>query len=426
MMTRYKFLVFIYLIAVLASTIANSTSINVQNLYRVPLLNIRWIDVAILLVIASYLYSIARPNYLINNNSFLISFCFIFLIFETYQLIRTWQVTDTDWQIAGFLCTLSVFIIIDLSTYQIEPDRILRFVKNISIWGSLILVLSNAYLLYQFSRGNVNLDSSNIRVSIDVIGNRETVYTEVLTPLVYAFGIYFSTNKTKFWVKIIYISAIISILLTQVILFHRGMLFMIGSITVYFLIGAKNILQTISKIALFAFFIAASYLVFGKILHDKGYDPVAKLIETVQFAVDIDNPDWDKGRHIPIGYALNVWKENIWFGVGYDDLHNYGLPKEIPAVAHNFVVTSLFHRGIIGTTIYLLIIFLLFGNSIRLWKILNFEKNIENGMMKLLIIVSFLWLIPFWTQAAHWEKYSLSVEFMYLGFITNYYKQIVR
>lgn len=423
-MTKYKILVLIYLIAVLATSIANSSDTNVQNLYRVPFLNIRWIDVAILTVMVSYFYSLTRIYDLIKKNSFLISLCFIFLIFETFQLIRTWHVTDTNWQIAGFLCTLSVFIIIDLSTFQIEQDRIIRFLKYFSLWGSLVLFVSNAYLFYEFLKGNVILDSSDIRVSIDVIGSRETVYNEVLMTLVYAFGIYFCINKSKFWEKIIYISAIISIYVTQVILFQRGTLFMIAFITIYLFISTKKIRQAFIKIASLIFIIAICYLVFGSILRNKGYDPVDKLIETAKFAADVNNPDWDKGRHIPREYALSAWKKNVWFGVGYDDLHNHGLSLDI-AGAHNFIITSLFQRGIIGTTIYLFILILLFKNSIKLWRILKKEKSIENDMMKLLIIVSFLWLIPFWTQEAHWEKYSLSIEFMYLGFITNYYKQIV-
>ena len=248
-MTKYKILVLIYLIAVLATSIANSSYTNVQNLYRVPFLNIRWIDVAILTVMVSYLYSLTRIYNLIKKNSFLISLCFIFLIFETFQLLRTWHVTDTNWQIAGFLCTLSVFIIIDLSTFQIEQDRIIRFLKYFSLLGSLALAISNAYLFYEFLKGNVILDSSNIRVSIDVIGSRETVYTDVLTPLVYAFGIYFSINKIKFWEKIIYIFAIISIYVTQVILFQRGILLMIICITIYFFISTKEIKQAITQIA---------------------------------------------------------------------------------------------------------------------------------------------------------------------------------
>lgn len=422
-MSKYLFLGIIYLVSVISSSAANSMGTNVQVVYRVPFLNIRWIDLAIILIIMNYFVQSNNKYNNRLNNSIITSVSYIFLIFETFQFIRSWQATDINWQIAGFLCTLTIFIIIDLSTFKIEPDRIIRFLKDFSLWGSLVLTVSNTYLFYAFLTGNVILDSSDVRVSIEIIGSKESVSTQVLTPFVYAFGFYFTTNKIKSWKKIIYISAIISIYVTQVIVFERGVLFMIACITIYFLIPGKKLNKAFTQIAGIVLLMAICYFLFVDILREKGYDPVEKIIETAQFAVDVSNPNWDKGRNIPREYALNAWENNIWFGVGYDELQNYGLPEGINT-AHNFIITSLFHRGIIGTCIYLFILFLLFKNSIQLWLILKKEKSIQNDLMKLLIIVSFLWLIPFWTQEAHWEKYSLSIQFMYLGFITNYYNQV--
>jgi len=112
-------------------------------------------------------------------------------------------------------------------------------------------------------------------------------------------------------------------------------------------------------------------------------------------------------------------------GVGYDDLHHYGLPEDIVGAAHNFVIDCLFHNGLVGTVIYLLIIILLYVNAARFWKLLKKEKGDENDLYKLLVVVSFFWLIPFWTQEIMWEKYSLSIQFMYFGLIANLYRQKV-
>jgi len=157
-------------------------------------------------------------------------------------------------------------------------------------------------------------------------------------------------------------------------------------------------------------------------LREKGYDPVEKITQTVEFAADVDNPGWDKGRSVSRSFALSAWERNLWTGVGYDVLFHWGLPEEV-ATAHNFVITSLFHRGIIGTAMYLLILLLLFKNAIWLWLLLGKDNSYQNDMFKLLVIASFFWLIPFWNQEVIWEKYSLSIQFLYLGLITNIYMQ---
>lgn len=94
-----------------------------------------------------------------------------------------------------------------------------------------------------------------------------------------------------------------------------------------------------------------------------------------------------------------------------------------PATAHNGVITSLFHRGILGTIILMSILILLFKYAISLWFIIRLKVTYQTDMMKLLILVSFLWIITFMFQEVIWEKYSLSIEYIYLGLITNFYKQ---
>ncbi|RZK04137.1 MAG: hypothetical protein EOO43_22780 [Flavobacterium sp.] len=194
-------------------------------------------------------------------------------------------------------------------------------------------------------------------------------------------------------------------------------------IIIYFLAFSNGVLNVFRKVFAVTFLIGICYVMFGNILKEKGYDPVDKLIETAQFAMDVENPDWDKGRSIPREYALSIWNRNLYTGVGYTSLQNYGLPENISS-AHNFVITSLFHRGIIGTSIYLLILILLFKNAISLWSLANRKKSYESDVIKILIVSSFFWFIPFWTQEIIWEKYSMSIQFLYLGLISNVYKQL--
>jgi O-antigen ligase len=166
------------------------------------------------------------------------------------------------------------------------------------------------------------------------------------------------------------------------------------------------------------------YLIFGKTLAQKGYDPIEKVTQIAEFALDKNNPDWDKGRSLSRKYALDAWEKNPWIGVGYDDLSNYGLPEGW-GTAHNFVITSIFHRGIIGTFLYLLILFLLYRDGVYYWITSRKEHSDESNVMKLLIIVTFSWLIVFWTQEIIWEKYAMALQLFFMGLISNYYKQPV-
>lgn len=421
-MTKYVILIIVYLISVVSSTIANLFEEDVQYLYRVPFLKIRWIDVAILIVVVAYIDNVICTNKNKAKYGTTLLFCFLFLVFESFQLLGSWKSTDISWQISGFLCTLNFFILIDFLTFEKDEVKITSFLKSFAVWGALVIIIINTYLLYSFIAGHVVHTDSDIRVSIDVIGQKETVSTSVLIPFVYAFGLYFIQKNSKLWEKVLFIIAILSIYVSLVYSFHRGFLFTILVITIiYFTVFSRSVKQALITLVTISLLIGVFYSMFGSLLKQKGYDPINKIIETAEFAADVNNPNWDKGRSIPREYAISAWQKNTYFGVGYNDLYNFGLPEDI-GTAHNFIITSLFHKGIIGTFIYLFILFKLFNNSIKLWFISK-ENCYQNDLFKLLIIVSFFWLIPFWTQEVIWEKYSLSIQFMYLGIITNIYRQ---
>lgn len=419
---KYRLLAFVYLISVASSTIANSTNGDVQNLYRVPLLNVRWIDISILLILFNFFYVLFSARERIKNSGPLASLCFIYLIFESFQLIRSWGFYDSTSQISHFICTLSLFIVIDLSTFAIPVNRVILFLKKFIIWGAFVVILSNLYLLYSFISGNVVFEDLDIRVALEVVGSKETVYPFVLTPLVYAFGLFFIQRSGPFWEKALFLFAIFSIYGGMVITFHRGTLITILLITVYFLFSSVKAVQSLAKMASMFLFLTIAYLIFGGALAQKGYDPIKKIIQTAEFTTDVDNPEWDKGRSVSQEYAIEAWKKNFWIGAGYDELLHYGLPEGI-ATAHNGFITSLFHRGVVGTVLLIVILFLLFKYAVLLWMGLKKSHSYQDEMMKLLVVVSFFWIIIFMTQEALWEKYSLSIEFMYLGLIFNCYKQ---
>ncbi|MFD2937239.1 O-antigen ligase family protein [Spirosoma flavum] len=422
---KYLFLVFIYLFGVVSASIASIMNIDVQNFYRIPVINIRWIDVAILSIVFNHLYSLAQRKRTLKNTNLIIFLCISYLVYESIQLIRTLGVIDIMTQLSLFYCSLSIFIIVDLSVYIIPLYKIVFFIKKISIWGAYGVIILNYYLLYSFFRGNIVIEDLDVRVAIKVIGSKETVYSFVLVPLVYAYGLYFIQEKGLLWKKILFIFALLSIYGALIITFWRGTVIMIVIITFYFLFAGSNLKQMIIRFTSFIVIITLGYFIFGGTLAEKGYDPLQKITETIQFATDVKNPDWDKGRAIAQDYAIKEWKNNLWFGAGYDEL---GRGKSMPINSinpHNGIITSLFHRGVFGTIIYMLILIFLFSYAVKGWILLRNYKSQESEIVKIFILVSLFWIITFMTQEALWEKYSLSIEYLYLGLITNIYKQIV-
>ncbi len=421
-MKKYSILVIIYLISVVASSIANSLDVNIQVIYRVPSLDIRWIDVAIIYIIGNYFYSFFGKKQVLKSNMIIVPLCFIYLLFEFFQLLISWHVIDAQTQISLFLATLSFFIIIDLSTFKIPQEEIIQFIKKISLWASIAVIISNFYLFYLFTKGQVVFADAGIRIALDVTGGKESVTTSVLTPFVYGFALYFIRKKNEFWQKLVFAAAILSIFVSVVTSFHRGTLFIVAAITLYVIISSKKAQQVFSKIVGFALLLGVGYFMFGSILRDKGYDPIEKIMQTASYAADVNDPDWDKGRTGVQEYALAAWRNHVWTGVGYDDLNNYGLPVDASS-AHNGIITSLFHRGIIGTALLLCIFIVIYSYLIKLWRLLRNEEDETKDIIRMLIVVAVLWIVPFLTQEVMWEKYGLSMQFLYFGLIINFYKQ---
>lgn len=422
-MTKYKVLSIIYLFSVLSISIANWMNIDVQSLYRVPFINIRWIDVAILSILIFYIKNLFVESSLLLDNKLIISLCFMFLIFQIFQLISSWGIIDKAFQISWFLCTLNIFILIDLLSFKYELKKIIEFLNLFLLVGTITLIVTNFYLFYSFIAGKTVFQDLDIRVAVEATGTKETVSTITLMPFVYISNLYFVNKPGAFSKKALHITSLFGIFISLVVKFARGDLVTIFLLTIiYFITFSKKPSKALSTIFGLGLIIIIGYFSFGSILREKSYDPIDKLSQIINFSTDINNPDWDKGRHISREYALSIWEKNIYTGVGYVSLYHYGMPEDV-ATAHNFIVTSLFHNGVIGTLMYVAILFLLFMNLRKLWRLLSKENKPENDLFKILIISSIFWLIPFWTQEVLWEKYSLAIQFIFLGLCANIYLQ---
>ncbi len=422
-MAKYKFLAIVYLFSVSATAISSLSGLDIQSLYRVPFTSFRWIDISIVAIIGSFFYSLTTRSDVVSKSGLIVSLCFIYLVFETFQLLKSWQLNDKQSQISWFICTLNFFILIDLAFFEIDKGKVIRFLKVLALCGAVALIITNMATFYSFLKGQALIYDYSLRVLLDVEGQKESIYTTVLLSFVYTSSLYFVQHESKLLEKGLFLTAILSIYLSLITSFSRGDLATIVLISIiYVIVFSRKVTQAILKVSALTIMLVVFYLMFGGVLREKGYDPIEKISQTVEFATDVDNPAWDNGRSLSRSYALDAWERNLWTGVGYDVLFHWGLPEAI-GTAHNFIITSLFQRGIIGTSIYILILLVLFNNSVRLWLLLGTEESAENDVIKLLIIASFFWLIPFWNQEVIWEKYSLSIQFMYLGLITNIYMQ---
>lgn len=126
-MKKYIFLVAVYLFAVVSSPVANMLGLDVQNLYRVPVLGQRWIDLAILVILFSFIQNLAVQDKLLHGSKTIVILCSCYLVFQVFQLLRTWKEMDLGWQMAGFLCILNFFILIDFTTYLKDRDKVIHF-----------------------------------------------------------------------------------------------------------------------------------------------------------------------------------------------------------------------------------------------------------------------------------------------------------
>lgn len=425
-MRNYQFLFLVYMFALLSYAVANYIGADVQSFYRVPLLSVKWIDIAIVATIAGFFYKATRETDRIRNSGLLVFLIVVFILFETVQLYRTWGLNDAQSQISHYLCILSFFIVIDLTTFALPIPRIVSFLKGFAIFGAFVILFTNLYLLYSFIKGNVVLEDLDIRVALEVKGSKESVYPAVLTPYVYAYGLFFLQQRNvRPVIKMLFIAAMISVFVSIVITFHRGTFITVLVITLYFLFTSGKGLNMLKKAFAVVAVLSVVYLLFGDVLAKKGYDPVEKIAEVAKFTTNTEDEHWDKGRSLSQAYAIAAWQQRPWLGYGYDELFNHGLPENV-ATAHNGVLTSLFHRGIAGTILLMWILVLLYKNAIRLWRRINKERrSYQNDMLKLLVLTSFFWIIPFMTQEALWEKFSFCVQMLYFGLIINYYRQLV-
>lgn len=415
-MRIYKFTMYVYLYSLLAFTLASVNKLNVQNFLRVPLINIRLIDMAIALIVClTILDYLKRPFKKDYKWIFIIHlFILFYIILDGVLFVKTMGITDINTQFAWLAATFSIVAIIYLSKRKILFN-IHSTLIDFASWGAVVITIITIAKLLALISGTAVIGDSG-RVGLEVIGSKGIVSDTVLIPLVMAYGLFaFQLNLSK-WKKVIFYISLVAIFIDLIMSFHRGFMFTVLMAILFFSIQSSktSITTKLKSIFIISSILLVLIIGFSKVLDSLGYNPVKKITEVTNYAVDVENPAWSKGRYYVQSRILRTWLNKPWLGWGYDDVTKRA---KVPSFSHNFLVTSLFYRGIIGTILLSIILMICFLNSIKLWKISSKLPYKEKILNRILVFVTMMWLIPLLTQEALTERYSATIQFIYFGII---------
>ena len=420
-MLAHKSIVLVYFYSLLAVAVSAWIGVSVQDLLRLPVVNARLIDVV--LVVNFGISAVAFWNYWIGGArathrklDLLQKLIILYLLFETVQLARTLGAIDVQAQASYFVATLCMLIILYFSIEDVTPG-VHEFVLWASFTGACTVIIIVAMQLFGLATGFAYSGQWE-RVEFDVLGGKETISNSVLIPLVLTHSVIVHELQLSGVKKVVYRIAFAALFINLVFVVVRGLLAMWAAVLFFFVPFArkrsvKSLTRTVVSIVVIG---GLTFLFLGDTLTTLGYNPLVKLQETFGYATDVDNPGWDKGRGFAQAAALSVWLDHFWLGTGYDEVSNI---VDVDISPHNGLITSLFHRGVLGTAILFSIILMCFGRSIKLWKQSRDLAVREQLLNRSLVFVAWLWLIPFITQDMLWERYSLSIQFIYFGIIVG-------
>jgi O-antigen ligase len=255
---------------------------------------------------------------------------------------------------------------------------------------------------------------------------KETMSLATMLPMVLLHSFFSVKLREPLWKTLIYLVMLVYLFVSLVGAWHRGLLATWFIVIVFVVFqGSRLSFSGLGPRALKGALALCVVIILGYTVFEGYFSNATRTIEKLaRFTVSIDQSGWDKGRLYVQAIAITKWKERPLFGYGYEDLQRY-LPLRASA-AHNFFVTSLFHRGLVGTLLIVSIFVICYARSIKLWKLSKHLEPREALLNKILVLAAWLWIIPLMTQEVMWERYSTSIQYVYFGFIVglvNYYER---
>jgi len=423
-MKLQKFLILVYLYSLLTGAFSAISGLDKQILLRMPLINIRWIDIVILIYVfmaIKYLPALISNSSGHKKLSKLQTLILTYLLFELVQFARTFGVIDFQSQVSWLLSTLG-FSILLITFREYDVSDFHRLLINFAVTSSLVVYILILLELYGLKLG-VAFQSEEGRLTLMQNAQKESVSASVLYPFIFTFSLISSFIKIVSYKKTLIYLSILPILIIVIVSFHRGTLAMVIITTIFFVPTIKSksnkSFKYVGKLLKLTSILLVLFILFSDSLSSIGFNPIDKLEKVALFSVDVDNSNWDKGRFYVQAVLLGVWEKNILFGVGYDSHERY-LPTG--SAAHNFFVSSLFHRGLIGTFLLSWIFLLCYIKAFKLWRLSAKLNDNERLINRALVFTAFLWIIPLMTQEVMWEKYSTSIQFFYFSVIISLYE----
>lgn len=430
-MWHLKILVFVYLASLLSIPVAVWMGIDIQILLRIPGMNIRWMDVVIATTMlvsgAAFLKSLSDYPYSERRGSGLLSgLIVLFIGFEFVQLVRTYGAIDLNAQISLFLAFGTVAVLLWFALHDVD-ETIHQLILVLSLGGACVLTIRVGTEIAGFGLGFLQRTTWD-RASLIVLGSQETISDIVIVTIVLLHATVSRRLSLGRWKIAVYAVAMGALFIDLVLLVHRGVLIVWASVLFVFapLTAGWSPLHQLRTLFSVGLVLVLTLFLFGDTLTSLGYSPIDTLKRTVGYATDVDNPNWDKGRAAVLSVAISVWLDNIWFGVGYDEVQRYAGSAHVSP--HNALITSLFHRGLVGTVLFLSIIAICYWKSVSLWKLSGLLPDRQRILNRCLVFAAWLYLVPFLTQEIVLDKYSQSIQYLVFGTIVSldrhYRKQV--
>lgn len=191
--------------------------------------------------------------------------------------------------------------------------------------------------------------------------NGTVVFTVMICPLL--FYIFEEEHKSRTWL----LFCIGCVLLALVFIYSRsGLIGLVLGILLYFLrFTLPGLLKSMAAMMFVVVFISSG-------VADKSVDRLAHISSTVNMVMQgdqLDNSMGDYNRYMLLTGAIDTAKENFWFGTGlgldnyrasFHKASNYGRDSK----AHNFYISYFVELGMVGFTLLLTILFLI-------WRLLH-------------------------------------------------------
>ncbi len=421
-MKYLKFLFISYILALFSLPVSNFFYIDVQALFRFPILNIRYFDIAIFFVIIVSFYNgiiTLKRTFKSKTTSILILLIFFFSLFQIFNFIRTLGVIEINAQLAFLGAYLSIFVvyfvIVNFDVYQL-----LKIIKQIIIPLSIVILIMNISLLYLLLAGKalVLQDIMGERILFDVKGSKEVIGTINITMLTFLAALYrkelYAKKKS---LNLILVFNFITTIFISFFSFHRvTVLGLILCIIVYFISILKKDFRNLVKLSfIFLFFTIIIFSFINSFLfyfEKIGINPIQNLINTINFAFDVDNPNWDKGREFSRIIGMQIWYTNFWFGMGMNYMDLVSKIYNI-ATPHHLIITSLMHNGLIGTILFTSIYIIFYLKTFKLFmKVIKGNLIGEEKILSIILVTtSIIWLFTAFTQEIQLERYSSSIQY---------------